>query len=84
MKRKIFSTFCIIIVINVISHYYFFDIDLTEDKKYTLSENSKKTLSNIDDILTVKVYLEGDLPTGFEILSNSINNFLINCKKENS
>ena len=56
----------------------------TEDKKYTLSEDSKQVLSNIDDILTIKVYLEGNLPTGFQMLSSSINNFLINCKKENN
>ena len=86
MKKfnKIFTIIIAIIFFNVLSNYFSFNIDLTEDKKYTLSDNSKKTLSNIDDILTVKVYLEGDLPTGFELLSNSINNFLINCKNENS
>ena len=86
MKKfnKIFTIIIAIIFFNVLSNYFSFNIDLTEDKKYTLSDNSKKILSNIDDILSVKVYLEGNLPTGFEILSNSINNFLINCKKENS
>ena len=64
--------------------FFSFDIDLTEDKKYTLSDNSKKILSQVDDILTIKVYLEGELPTGFQMLSSSINDFLINCKNENS
>ena len=86
MKKfnKIFTIIIAIIFFNVLSNYFSFNIDLTEDKKYTLSDNSKKTLSNINDILSIKVYLEGNLPTGFEILSNSINNFLVNCKKENS
>lgn len=82
--QNIFIIFIIIISVNVISNFFSFDIDLTEDKKYTLSDNSKKILSQVDDILTIKVYLEGELPTGFQMLSSSINDFLINCKNENS
>ena len=82
--QNIFIIFIIIILVNVISNFFSFDIDLTEDKKYTLSDNSKKILSQVDDILTIKVYLEGELPTGFQMLSSSINDFLINCKNENS
>ena len=82
--QNIFIILIIIISINVISNFFSFDIDLTEDKKYTLSDNSKKILSQVDDILTIKVYLEGELPTGFQMLSSSINDFLINCKNENS
>ena len=82
--QNIFIIFIIIISVNVISNFFSFDIDLTEEKKYTLSDNSKKILSQVDDILTIKVYLEGELPTGFQMLSSSINDFLINCKNENS
>ena len=82
--QNIFIIFIIIILVNVISNFFSFDIDLTEDKKYTLSDNSKKILSQVDDILTIKVYLEGELPTGFQMLSSSINDFLINCKNENN
>ena len=82
--QNIFIIFIIIISVNIISNFFSFDIDLTEDKKYTLSDNSKKILSQVDDILTIKVYLEGELPTGFQMLSSSINDFLINCKNENS
>ena len=82
--QNIFIIFIIIISVNVISNFFSFEIDLTEDKKYTLSDNSKKILSQVDDILTIKVYLEGELPTGFQMLSSSINDFLINCKNENS
>ena len=52
---------------------------LTQDKRYTLSKSSKNILNKIDDILTIKVYLDGDLPTGFQMLNSSINNFLTNC-----
>ena len=52
MKKfnKIFTIIIAIIFFNVLSNYFSFNIDLTEDKKYTLSDNSKKTLSNIADI----------------------------------
>ena len=82
--QNIFIIIIIIISVNVISNFYSYDLDLSQDKKYTLSDNSKKILSKVDDILTIKVYLKGKLPTGFQMLSSSINDFLINCKKENS
>ena len=66
------------------SNHFSFNIDLSEDKRYTLSNESKNILNDINDNLSIKVYLEGDLPAGFELLSNSINDFLVSCKKENN
>jgi gliding-associated putative ABC transporter substrate-binding component GldG len=74
----------LILIINIITNYFSFNIDLTEDKRYTLSNDSKNILNDIDDNLSIKVYLEGDLPAGFELLSNAINDFLVSCKKENN
>lgn len=83
-KNTFYFSIALILIINIITNYFSFNIDLTEDKKYTLSNDSKNILKNINDNLSIKVYLEGDLPAGFELLSNSINDFLVSCKKENN
>ncbi len=44
---------------------YFFRIDLTSEKRYTLSQFSKKTLRELDTVVVVKVYLDGDLNIPF-------------------
>ena len=82
-QSKVFSIFIIVLILNIISNYLNFKIDLTEDKKYTLSENSKEILLNVDDIISVKVYLNGELPSGFQMLKTSIKNFLTNISNQN-
>ena len=83
-KNTLYFSIVLVLIANLVANHFSFNIDLTEDKKYTLSNDSKSILSNINDNLSIKVYLEGDLPAGFELLSNSINDFLLSCKKENN
>ena len=83
-KNTFFFSLVLVLIANLLANHFSFNIDLTEDKKYTLSNDSKSILSNINDNLSIKVYLEGNLPAGFELLSNSINDFLVSCKKENN
>ena len=83
-KNTFYFSIALIIIINIITNHFSFNIDLTEDKRYTLSNDSKNILNDINDNLSIKVYLEGDLPAGFELLSNSINDFLVSCKTENN
>ena len=83
-KNTFYFSLVLVLIANLLANHFSFNIDLTEDKKYTLSNDSKSILSNINDNLSIKVYLEGNLPAGFELLSNSINDFLLSCKKENN
>ena len=83
-KNTFYFSLVLLLIANLLANHFSFNIDLTEDKKYTLSNDSKSILSNINDNLSIKVYLEGNLPAGFELLSNSINDFLVSCKKENN
>ena len=83
-KNTFYFSLVLLLIANLLANHFSFNIDLTEDKKYTLSNDSKSILSNINDNLSIKVYLEGNLPAGFELLSNSINDFLLSCKKENN
>ncbi len=71
--------FCIVLVIialNAIFSLFFFRWDLTGEKRYTLSKSTKTLLKNLDDIVYVKVYLDGNLPPDFSELSLKTREFL--------
>ena len=62
----------VIILINLIVANYFFRIDLTEEKRYSLKDQTKSILQNIEDDVYVEVFLEGDLNAGFKRFQKSI------------
>src|SRR5688500_7353284 len=62
----------IIIFLNIVASQLFFRWDLTEAKRYSISPATRKLLSNLDDVVYVEVYLEGEFPGGFKRLQNSI------------
>jgi len=62
----------VIIVANQLSARLFYRFDLTEEKRYTISEASKNILSNLEDAVFVDVYLEGDMPAGVKRLQKSV------------
>ena len=58
----------VIIAVNIISSYIFTRIDLTNEKRYTLSKSTQELLKNVDDIVYFRVFLEGEFPAGFKRL----------------
>ncbi len=57
----------IIIIINVFSANVFTRIDMTAEKRYTLTDYTKKTLKNLKGKVYITVYLDGkDLPLQFK------------------
>lgn len=71
LNKSLLINIIIIVVINVLATFLFFRLDLTEEKKYSLNNASKETLDKIEDVIYVKVYLNGNLPAGFVRLRNS-------------
>jgi len=51
-------------------------LDLTEDKRYTLSEPTKELLGNIEDDLFIQVYLDGEMPIALKRLRRSVKEML--------
>lgn len=66
----------IVILLNIIGSFFFTRIDLTSEKRYSLSKASREMLRNLDDIVYFRVYLEGDLPAGFKRLRNETREML--------
>ncbi len=69
----------IIILLNFASSYKFERIDLTAEKRYSLSDSTKKILRGLNDNMLVTVYLDGkdeDLNAGFKRLRNATREIL--------
>ncbi|MFC5412768.1 gliding motility-associated ABC transporter substrate-binding protein GldG [Larkinella bovis] len=62
----------VLVVVNLLSSFLFFRVDLTQEGRYTLSEGTENLLANLDDDVHVNVYLTGNLPPGFKRLETSI------------
>ena len=58
----------IIVAVNVLGSFFFARFDLTTEKRYTLTDTSKELLRSLDDVVFIKVYLDGDMPAGFRRL----------------
>jgi len=62
--------FGILILLNIISRRIYTFLDLTEDKRYTLTDSTTKLLDDVQDIIYIDVLLGGDLPSGYTRLQN--------------
>lgn len=59
-------------------------LDLTKEKRYTLSDSTVKVLESIKKPVMVEVYLEGDFPASFRQLQNETKFMLEEFRKINS
>ena len=66
----------LLVLLNIILTNYFFRVDLTSEKRYSLSQSSINLAQKVDDVLYVKVYLEGEFPAGFKRLRQSTKEML--------
>jgi ABC-2 type transport system permease protein len=61
-----------IILINILASNYFFRVDLTEEKRYSIKQPTKEILKAVDDDIYIEVYLAGDLNAGFKRFQKSV------------
>ncbi len=66
----------IIVLLNIIGSFAFYRLDLTAEKRYTLSPSTRKMLNELNDVVYFKVYLEGEFPAGFKRLRNETREML--------
>ena len=80
-KLWIVLTLAFLFLINWFASMYHTRADLTNEKRFTLSEPTKKLLKKIDEPITVDVFLKGDFPSGFKKLSASTADILKEFKE---
>ncbi|MCD9576207.1 gliding motility-associated ABC transporter substrate-binding protein GldG [Flavobacterium soyae] len=61
-------TIFILIVLNVLGSLFFHRFDLTKDKRYTLSPTSLQIVKQVKNPLSIKIYMQGELPADFRRL----------------
>lgn len=66
----------ILVFINILANQVYTHIDLTEEKRYTLTKPTRELLKSIDDRIYVRVLLEGDFPAGFKRLRTATREML--------
>ncbi|MEM7108472.1 MAG: gliding motility-associated ABC transporter substrate-binding protein GldG [Bacteroidota bacterium] len=60
-----------IFLVNILASRNFYRIDLTEEKRFSIKPASKELLRDLDDVVYVEVFLDGELNSGFKRLRNA-------------
>jgi len=60
------------ILLAYLSTFVFKRFDLTEEKRHTLTPTTINLVRSLDDVVYIKVFLEGDFPADYQRLSQSI------------
>lgn len=66
----------IFIAVNFLSYQIFHRFDLTQNKVYSISQVSKKTVSELDDVVNIKAYFSKDLPNQLLSLKQEVADIL--------
>ncbi|WP_237276017.1 gliding motility-associated ABC transporter substrate-binding protein GldG [Tenacibaculum ovolyticum] len=69
-----------VLFINYLSNVVYKRFDLTQDKRYTISDVSSKLLNKLDKNVFINVYLEGEFPAEFKRLQTETRQFLEELK----
>ena len=70
-------------ILNLLSNYFDTKIDMTADKRFTLSKASVKVVKQVKEPMQVIVFLKGDFPSYFKRLANETENLLQDFHQEN-
>lgn len=73
---NIFIVFILLIGLNIAGTLFYKRFDLTHDRRYTLSDETKRLINEIEKPLSIKVYLQGSFPAEFKRLQLETNQLL--------
>jgi ABC-2 type transport system permease protein len=70
-----------LLLLNVLSSRFHQRIDLTAEKRFSISEPTRQLLRQLKDDIVIEVYLTGKLPAGFQQLSEGTREVLNEFKE---
>ena len=79
MNKKVKHSILLIIgliFLNFLNQSFYKRLDLTKDKRYTLSNVTNSIVEDVNSLLIVRVYLEGNFPSEFKRLQIETRQFL--------
>lgn len=87
MKKNIVQSAILIaglLLLNILGNYFYKRFDLTQDKRFTLSEEAKEIVDKVDSPLIVDVFLKGNFPPEFNRLQTETEQLLKEFSAYNS
>jgi gliding-associated putative ABC transporter substrate-binding component GldG len=69
---QLFLSLGIVLISAFLLSFYFFKLDLTEEKRHSLTPATEDMLANLEDPLFIRCYLHGEFPAEYKRLENSI------------
>lgn len=73
-----------VILLNVLGNYFYKRFDLTQDKRFTLSQAAKNIIATVDSPIVVEVFLKGNFPSEFKRLQVETRQLLEEFESYNS
>lgn len=72
-----FGLFCgILLFVNILANTFYTHLDLTEEKRFTLTRPTRELLKGLKDRIYIQVLLEGEFPAGFKRLQTATREML--------
>lgn len=65
-----------VVGVNIAGRHLYTRLDLTAEKRYSLSDETERFLKNIDETLLVRVYLKGEMPSEYRLLHDETREML--------
>ena len=66
-----------VVLVNILSSFFFYRIDLTKDKRHSLSKSTIEMLKNLEDRVYFRVYLKGkDQPADYQLFAKQVEQML--------
>ncbi len=76
-RLRVVLWFVLPVLINVLAYFFFKRIDLTEEKRYSISDATKNLVSHLPQAVEIEVLLKSDdLNSGFERLQTAVSETL--------
>jgi ABC-2 type transport system permease protein len=60
------------VLINLLAAHFYYRFDLTEEKRYSIKPATKQLLEELDDVVYIEVFLEGEMNASFKRFQKSI------------
>lgn len=73
-----------LVLLNILGNYIYKRFDLTQDKRFTLSEEAKEIVDQVDSPIVIDVFLKGEFPPEFRRLQSETEQLLDEFEAYNS
>jgi len=69
---RIVTLVAIIVCVNILASYFHSGLDLSHEKRFTLSEPTERMLRNMKETAVIEVYLQGKFPADLQRLQEGV------------